>query len=104
MKSSSSSFILRKVPRHNQLLSFSRITLTLTSQLLEISELSHVKIFMIFHIFSVLHIAAYNNNSELVKNLLEHAVSHPSFHFWINIVNEEGFTALHMASYRGNLV
>jgi len=24
--------------------------------------------------------------------------------FWINVVNEEGFTALHMASYRGNLV
>lgn len=59
---------------------------------------------MLFFIIKVLHLATYNNNTELVKLFLEHTINHPSSKVWINIVNEEGFTALHMASYRGNLV
>ena len=56
--------------------------------------------------------ACYNNNLSLVELYLNYLnsqfkntqITKESITLWINFQNDEGFTALHLASYRGNLV
>ena len=59
----------------------------------------------------VLHLACYNNNFSLAELYIRHLnnqvykeeITKAQIREWVNQQNDEGFTALHLSSYRGNL-
>lgn len=59
----------------------------------------------------VLHLACLHNDLELVLNYLNYLerlfekkiLNRRDINIWVNVQNDEGFTALHIASFKGNL-
>lgn len=58
--------------------------------------------------YTLCHICCINNNLEMLKRIVEYInsnfahISHKVVE-WVNKKNSDGYTALHMASYKGNL-
>ncbi|CAD8203286.1 unnamed protein product [Paramecium octaurelia] len=59
--------------------------------------------------YTLLHLAAYNNNLDTVKMLINHVKKQHKHNCqsilteWVNQQTEDGFVAFHFAAYRGNL-
>ncbi|CAD8104874.1 unnamed protein product [Paramecium sonneborni] len=59
--------------------------------------------------YTLLHLAAYNNNLDTVKLLINHVKKQHKHKCtsilteWVNLQTEDGFVAFHFAAYRGNI-
>ncbi|CAD8090952.1 unnamed protein product [Paramecium primaurelia] len=59
--------------------------------------------------YTLLHLAAYNNNLDTVKLLINHVKKQHKHKYmkilteWVNQQTEDGFVAFHFAAYRGNI-
>ncbi|KAM3142661.1 hypothetical protein pb186bvf_005320 [Paramecium bursaria] len=53
--------------------------------------------------FTVLHFTCCNNNLQLTETVINTCKKEPNFKEFINAQNKEGFTPLHLASFKGNM-
>jgi len=59
--------------------------------------------------YSALHVATLNSSTSVVKFLVRYtqenfANSQETLTNWVNLRSQEGFTCLHLAAFRGNMV